>query len=133
MISSNCLVSGMRGKWNGTVKIPNNFVCQLVKLQPNWRKTLGIGNVSDEESEDESFVIIYHDINNAIKAHKTCYGVLFDQLQLKAGLSHNELWEENDQKKLLWNAKVNPIITKRADDLFDWSILSWIDGVADLE
>lgn len=126
-IGSNCLVSGLRGKWNGYIKIHDNFVCQLIKLKSNWKEML---NNAVDGDRDDSFVCVYHHINDPIKAHESCYGVPIDKLLLDTGMTSNDLWEENDKKRHLWDAKINPIITRTSDGCFDWSIFSWIDQVS---
>ncbi len=126
-IGSNCLVSGLRGKWNGYIKIHDNFIFQLIKLKSNWREIL---NVVVDGVRDDSFVCIYHHINDPIKAHESCYGVPIDKFLLDTGVTSSDLWEENDKKRHLWNAKINPIITRTSDGCFDWSIFSWIDHVS---
>jgi galactokinase/mevalonate kinase-like predicted kinase len=126
-IGTNCLVSGLRGKWNGYIKIQDNCVCQLIKLRSNWREILNV--IADGDSDD-SFVCVYHHINDSIKAHETCYNVPIDKLLLDTAMKPSDLWEENDKKRLLWNAKINPIITRTSDGCYDWSIFSWIDHMS---
>ena len=126
-IGSNCLVSGFRGIWNGFVNIPDNSVFQLIKVKPNWRYLLGFKNNEENSNGEESFVCIYHDINDSIKAQTTCFGVQFDEMFQLTGLEYDDLWEKDEKKRLLWNAKINPIITKTKNGQFNWTTFSWIE------
>ncbi len=123
-IGSNCLVSGLRGKWGDCLlKIPNNFVCQIVKLQDNWAETLGFSNGTNYENK--SCVCLYHNIDDAIKARRTCYGVPFQDLFHRTGLTPSDLWD-GEKQELLWNAKINPIFQ---NDVLDWTVFSWIEDM----
>jgi len=126
-IGSNCLISGLRGRCKSRLTIPSNFVCQMIKLRKNWREMLGV-STNDDETNEECFVYIYHNINDDIKKHNNCYGIPFEKLFEKNRLSYDDLWEVNDEQKLLWNAKINPVVSKTGmSSAIDWSIFTWIN------
>ena len=126
-IGSNCIVSGIRGDLKDHLAIPNGFVCQLIRLKHQWRQILNIE--CDESNQSEEYVCIFHHINDSIKSHDNCFGIPFQQLLNETNLTVSDVWNEDDVKKLLWDAQINPVISKMADGVLDLSILSWINNI----
>ena len=118
-VGSTCIISGLRGRCDSIIDIPSDMILQMLPVDR-------VHDDSDRKGKDSQYVFMYLGIRDEIKKHETCYGVSFDKIFSEVGLQPNELWEENDPKQLLWNAKIHPIMISSNDGMVDWEPFVWI-------
>jgi len=110
-VGSNCVVSGLRGKFDtDVIRIPSKMVLQMLPLT------------------ETSFIILYLGLHDPIKQSHNgrCYHQAWDIFLRDTGLSVADLWEPRHPQNLLWNAKLHPVITITSDLTLDWEPFHWI-------
>eukprot|EP00557_Chaetoceros_sp_GSL56_P014727 CAMPEP_0176478596 /NCGR_PEP_ID=MMETSP0200_2-20121128/1270_1 /TAXON_ID=947934 /ORGANISM="Chaetoceros sp., Strain GSL56" /LENGTH=1200 /DNA_ID=CAMNT_0017874543 /DNA_START=62 /DNA_END=3667 /DNA_ORIENTATION=+ len=114
-IGSSCIVSGLRGYSVDVIEIPSYIVFQVLPLSSN------------ECEHTTQYVCMYLHVTDHIKKHSLCFGVPFEILLDETGLAYDELWSNEDSHKLLWNARIHPVILVQNQGLIDWTPFIWIN------
>jgi len=116
-IGEQAIVSGVRGSIKGDIfHIPDGICLQLLPL-------------CQQNGDGESFVCTCTGVEDAIKDIPVkLYGVSLHLICEQYGISEDNLWDESIpvSKRMLWNAKIHPILTADEDGKLDYSFLDWV-------
>ena len=118
-VGSKSVVSGLRGKCDSSIDIPSNMVLQMLSLKDD-SSALGFN------SDESHYVFMYLGIFDEIKKHETCYGIVFQKLFGDTGIQATDIWEQDDTRRLLWNAQIHPVMMVEEDGSLDWEPFFWI-------
>ena len=119
-IQDNCLVSGLRPNIKSSLRVPSSICLQLLALKAE--STYAIPS-------KKSFICMCFGVQDDIKASPptTLYGVEFNELLQSCGLNDSDLWDQDVEKKMIWNAKIMPILSEDDEMKLDFSFLEWIE------
>jgi len=116
-IGEQAIVSGVRGSVKGgSFHVPDGICLQLLPL-------------CQQDGAGESFVCTCTGVEDAIKDIPVkLYGVSLQLICEKYGISEDDLWDESipQSKRMLWNAKIHPILTANGDGKLDYTFLDWV-------
>ena len=122
-IGERCLISGIRGNWDGRppFRVPPGICLQMLPLDRS-------------KYEKDCFACVCLGVDDRIKdTPKTLFGIDLEYVLKMSALSESNLWDQSitPSKRMLWNAKLNPILRNIAGNdedsaQFDFSFLEWI-------
>ena len=119
-IQHNCLVSGLRPNIKSSLRVPSDTCLQLLALK---------AQSSYAVPSKKAFVCMFFGVQDDIKASppKTLYGVEFSEFLQRCGLNDSDLWDKDVKKKMLWNAKIMPVLIEDDEMKLDLSFLDRIE------
>ena len=119
-IGEQAIVSGVRGSVKGgCFHVPDGICLQLLPL-------------CQQNGDGESFVCTCTGVEDAIKDTPVkLYGVSLHLICEQHGISEDDIWDESipSSKRMVWNAKIHPILTADGDGRLDYSFLDWVASV----
>jgi fucokinase len=119
-IGERCIVSGIRPNIKGSLHVPSGICLQLLPLR---------AEAVSASSFKSAFICLSFGVDDDIKASppNTLFGVDFGKLLQCCGLNESDLWDPQIEKKMIWNAKIMPVLVEDEDSKLDLSFLTWID------
>ncbi|EED86683.1 predicted protein [Thalassiosira pseudonana CCMP1335] len=120
VIGDRCLVSGLRRRIKGpSLRIPSGLCLQLLPLT----------------SDHENFVCLCFGVDDCIKGTPdSLFGLNLKRVLEVSGLNESDLWDDSIpvSKRMIWNAKTNPIVCEDAERKLDYSFLNWINALIEV-
>lgn len=115
-IGERCLISGIRNIKGSFLRVPSGICLQLLSLTA---------------ARNSAFVCLCFGVDDDIKASppNTLFGVDFQYFLRQCGLDSSDLWEDNIDKKMIWNAKIMLVVIEDEEMKVDLSFLEWIHAV----
>lgn len=114
-IGSSCIVSGLRGFSSDVIEIPSNVVFQMLPLQCAKRENT------------TQYVLMYLGVTDDVKKHALCYNIPFEKFLDEVNLRHDELWSNEDSHRILWNARIHPVMLVQNQGQIDWVPFIWLN------
>lgn len=116
-IGDRCLISGMRPNIKQPLRVPSRICVQLLPLKANTSYT---------SLPRKAFVCLCFGVDDDIKSSppKSLYGIGFNKI---CGLSDLDIWHSDIENKMIWNAKIMPVLVEDDESKIDISFLEWID------
>jgi galactokinase/mevalonate kinase-like predicted kinase len=111
-VGHNCILSSLSMESVGSLPmvIPDNTIVQQVRRVPQ------------DEADTCACTLVVLGVDDKIKSLDGLYGRPLQDFMSWAGLSESDLWDEEADHKMVWNARLHPSI-KPGDsyaDLFSW-------------
>ena len=138
-IGKQVILSGIRGLVKGdSFTVPNGVCLQLLRLRHEEGQCCEVGGslidtTEEKEMDHPSFVCICTGVEDDIKdvPSKSLYGTKF--ITLLGLISEEDLWDSSipPSKRMLWNAKINPVLSPDKDGKLDFSFLDWVAFVVE--
>eukprot|EP00550_Attheya_septentrionalis_P005260 CAMPEP_0198290034 /NCGR_PEP_ID=MMETSP1449-20131203/8028_1 /TAXON_ID=420275 /ORGANISM="Attheya septentrionalis, Strain CCMP2084" /LENGTH=1166 /DNA_ID=CAMNT_0043988459 /DNA_START=189 /DNA_END=3689 /DNA_ORIENTATION=- len=125
-IGTNCLISGLRGLFQGRVVIPDGMCIHMIPL----KETASTNTQRIDSKQRQRYALICLAVKDPIKACSTLYSLPFHQVLEKSGMHVDDVWEKSipPNKRQLWNAKIHPIVElPKKDEHVVLDFLEWIN------
>ena len=116
VVGNNCLVSGIRGTSSASVVIPDGMCLQMMPLSSAWASPGGSEENGDSTAmpgvSSMNYVFVCLAVKDPIKAASTIYGIPVDCLLKLSRLTESDLWDDSIEKdkRMLWNARIHPVL-----------------------
>ena len=104
------------GRRSASVVIPDGMCLQMMPLSSAWALPGGSEENGDSTAmpgvSSMNYVFVCLAVKDPIKAASTIYGIPVDCLLKLSRLTESDLWDDSIEKdkRMLWNARIHPVL-----------------------